>query len=410
MASAASAPSVAPELDSEERLRLIQRWSKAVGLKEVDSASHAMLWLSDIEFLRTRVDLLESIPTIRSMAKNSLLNDQLSLSALKAWLARSSRRKDSSEATEQPAVPTESTPTPVASEKTSRKRKSESKSGSSSKLPRPTGSGSRPKRLKSAKDTANARDNGCCVLTKMGEPVHVCHIYPFALGSKAESERVKFWALLETFWSSETIARWKKDIMGSDGTEVPQNLLCLSTMVHDLWGSARLAFEPVEMSADKTSLTMRFWWLPSRKYSKSVPLVVAPSLPSDLKASSRNAKLWNCDTDESIYSGQLVTMTTEDPESMPLPSFDLLHMQWVLNRVAAMCGAADIADEEFKDDSEGLGGSVLEPLPLALPERPRRQPTSRENEPPLPPRSRESSKVREFAEEASDDAFAFLEE
>lgn len=34
------------------------------------------------------------------------------------------------------------------------------------------------------------------------------------------------------------------------GEEMPQNLLCLSNIVHDLWGKARLAFEPVEMAAD----------------------------------------------------------------------------------------------------------------------------------------------------------------
>lgn len=171
---------------------------------------------------------------------------------------------------------------------------------------------------------AEERYIGCCAIIKMGEPVQVCHIYPFALGIEAEWEKEKFWNILEIFWDLETVDRWKKDIIGPNGTEVPQNLLCLSTVVHDLWGSARLAFEPVKMSEEKTSLTMRFWWLPRRAYSKEMDMCVAPSLPSDLKASPYNAKLWNCDTDQPIYSGQLVTMTTRDPEAMPLPSFDLL--------------------------------------------------------------------------------------
>ncbi|KKK21858.1 hypothetical protein AOCH_005383 [Aspergillus ochraceoroseus] len=132
--------------------------------------------------------------------------------------------------------------------------------------------------------------------------------------------------------------------MGPEGTEVPQNLLCLSTIVHDLWGLARLAFEPVETSDDKTSLTMRFWWLPLRTFSiQAYPIQyviewyhgfcdtddegnniwdecvrVPPSLPADLKASPRNTKFLDCETDEPIYSGQLVAMTIGDPEAMPL--------------------------------------------------------------------------------------------
>ncbi|GMG10314.1 unnamed protein product [Aspergillus oryzae var. brunneus] len=79
----------------------------------------------------------------------------------------------------------------------------------------------------------------------MGEPVQVCHIYPFALGIEAEWEKEKFWNILEIFWDLETVDRWKKDIIGPNGTEVPQNLLYLSTVVHDLWGSARLALNPL---------------------------------------------------------------------------------------------------------------------------------------------------------------------
>ncbi|KAB8254953.1 hypothetical protein BDV32DRAFT_154757 [Aspergillus pseudonomiae] len=54
-------------------------------------------------------------------------------------------------------------------------------------------------------------------------------------------------------------------------------------------------------------------------YSPQVAMVVPPSLPSDLKASSRNARLWNCDTGEPIYSGQLMTIRTRDPEVIPPP-------------------------------------------------------------------------------------------
>lgn len=118
--------------------------------------------------------------------------------------------------------------------------------------------------------------------------------------------------------------------------------------MHELWGKARFAFEPVEISEDRETLTMRFWWLPLGTVSRQVWMCDRPSLPSDLRSSPRNSKLWDCDTDAPIYFGHLITLTTEDPETMLLPSFELLHMQWVLNRVAAIVGAADITDEGLK--------------------------------------------------------------
>ncbi|KAF9886521.1 hypothetical protein FE257_011428 [Aspergillus nanangensis] len=39
-------------------------------------------------------------------------------------------------------------------------------------------------------------------------------------------------------------------------------LTTLCNYVHHLWGNARFALEPIEMSDNKTSLKMRFWWLP----------------------------------------------------------------------------------------------------------------------------------------------------
>lgn len=49
-----------------------------------------------------------------------------------------------------------------------------------------------------------------------------------------------------------------------------------------------------------------------------------------------------------IQSGDEIRITTEDPQNCPLPHWDLLEMQWVLNRVVAMSGAVDV-DSEFDD-------------------------------------------------------------
>jgi hypothetical protein len=53
-----------------------------------------------------------------------------------------------------------------------------------------------------------------------------------------------------------------------------------------------------------------------------------------------------------IHSGDTFTLTTDDPESHPLPSLELLDMQWVLQRLVAMCGAAEWPWIEADDDSD----------------------------------------------------------
>jgi hypothetical protein len=58
-------------------------------------------------------------------------------------------------------------------------------------------------------------------------------------------------------------------------------------------------------------------------------------------------------------------MTTADPTKLPLPDPELLELQWHLQRVLAMVGAADRLD----DDSECDPDDQIDPL-LAYEPRP----------------------------------------
>jgi hypothetical protein len=57
-----------------------------------------------------------------------------------------------------------------------------------------------------------------------------------------------------------------------------------------------------------------------------------------------------------IYSGETFTFTTKDPKNLPLPSMELLEMQWLLQRLVAMSGAAGwpIFDDTVGDDDGWL--------------------------------------------------------
>jgi hypothetical protein len=53
-----------------------------------------------------------------------------------------------------------------------------------------------------------------------------------------------------------------------------------------------------------------------------------------------------------IESGDIYTFTTDDPAKLPLPSWELLEMQWVLQRLTAMSGGAGMPDFDVYDDDD----------------------------------------------------------
>ena len=61
-----------------------------------------------------------------------------------------------------------------------------------------------------------------------------------------------------------------------------------------------------------------------------------------------------------IKSGQLLEMRTDNPEKRPLPSMALVEMQWHLQRIMDVAGAADMGDIDdcyFLDDEMRNPGS-----------------------------------------------------
>ncbi|KAL4982445.1 hypothetical protein BDW68DRAFT_182532 [Aspergillus falconensis] len=77
--------------------------------------------------------------------------------------------------------------------------------------------------------------DGYCAITKTDEPVEAAHY------------------ILRNFCEPEKVEGWKRVVLGPEGTEVLQNMLCLSRDCHGLWGMGQFALQPVEPSEAKTS-------------------------------------------------------------------------------------------------------------------------------------------------------------
>lgn len=88
----------------------------------------------------------------------------------------------------------------------------------------------------------------------------------------------------------------------------------------------------------------------------TISLTTIPLSTRNLE-SNDETRLIDCrqSEDRRIKSGDLFELTTDDPEARPLPSMALLEMQWFLQRVMGMAGAADeLKDSEYHFSDNGL--------------------------------------------------------
>lgn len=53
-----------------------------------------------------------------------------------------------------------------------------------------------------------------------------------------------------------------------------------------------------------------------------------------------NLRLFNCEALGVISSGDVFQITTHNPKIHPLPSFEILQLQWLMHRVRALAAAA----------------------------------------------------------------------
>jgi len=161
-----------------------------------------------------------------------------------------------------------------------------------------------------------------------------------------------FWTVLRLFWSQDRVDAWYNAIFSSDlRTEVVYNLMCFCPNAHKYHERAFFALKPKEISNDKKTLKVEFYWLPRYSHSHQVDILRTPSIPKHSDGITGEVGLWNIQTGEKIRSGDVICFETNDPENLPLPDFRLLEMQWILHRVSALSGAAELGDD-FNEDND----------------------------------------------------------
>ena len=121
-----------------------------------------------------------------------------------------------------------------------------------------------------------------------------------------------------------------------------------------------LPIKPLEISTDCKTLKVQFFWQSDIRVSQgNLPPEETASLltrPQPTRGfdgyRGQDSCLYNRQAQALLKTGDIFTLTTNDPATHPLPSFELLEMQWFLNRLRGIAGAAEPIDGHYWDDDD----------------------------------------------------------
>ncbi|KAL2849497.1 hypothetical protein BJY01DRAFT_245938 [Aspergillus pseudoustus] len=220
------------------------------------------------------------------------------------------------------------------------------------------------------------RDKGKCVIRRV-TPVRIVEIYPRSLfGRNLSRARAypPFWDMLKYFWTPARIAGWRQQIHSDCRNPMRafdnlSNLMCLSADLQQMWALGIFALKPLGYSDDRMKLEVQFFWQPrpSHSINQHIPLLTRPRSSRDLPGvieddiiQTGSAFLNDRSEWQKIMSGQRFTFTTPDPIKLPLPSKELLEMQWVLSRLVNLSGAGSVPDGHDFDHYQSDGSHCFE--------------------------------------------------
>lgn len=188
--------------------------------------------------------------------------------------------------------------------------------------------------------------------------------------------------MLGMFWSREKVDGWVH--ANYKILESVTNRITLAPQCREYWDKALFGLRPVSVNEEKTQMVLQFFWLQGQNLPPSGSSLLLPqtipddyviepiSMPGGLKKGGRechssipnpNLTLYDCERDTIISSGDLITLSTHDPENLPLPDEQFLSLQWTLHRLGALCAAAGYVpqDEDDFDPPESPAALVTPP-------------------------------------------------
>jgi len=190
------------------------------------------------------------------------------------------------------------------------------------------------------------------------------------LKSKGEAHLEGFWDLLGLFWTADQIVEWKQRLFPEshpeNGIDSCYNLICLSPEVHRLWAKGLFALKPIKDAEKPNEITVQFFWLPTYKHQKHdrIDILTEPQSSRGLTGSPDSYIIYNQGhrVYKRVESGQSFKIVTENPDTHPLPDYEILNMQWCLQRLVSMSGAAGWYELDFSWNNDTISKWVSDTM------------------------------------------------
>lgn len=332
-------------IPSARRLQLMTELGEALGNELVPAPFWACLQVCNLERLQTMINVARVDPLFITFFADRCHEIP------RVWMQH---------------TPQESPATSISTDDSC--SRSQKRSSTGDDLPKPKKS--RVSRAAEPREKARERDHKACALT--GEiPIDVAHIYPNCLISSHNLDRIpNFWKALSAFWSPGQIRTWESKIFRDPQHPAKPfdhcfNLICLEKGIHGMWGDGFIAFRPLHYHDDMKKLDIQLFWQPNQGHELKdrIPITKKAISSSGLSRSSRldgtpTRRIAIGNDAEFVKSGHIFTLSTHDPITHPLPSKEILDMQWHLTRVVSLSGAAGTADLNVDDDDDVPGSTT----------------------------------------------------
>ncbi|SPO05246.1 uncharacterized protein DNG_07933 [Cephalotrichum gorgonifer] len=189
-------------------------------------------------------------------------------------------------------------------------------------------------------------EDGFCVLCGRANP-SVCHIIPFSVTRRKNRFISAIKTILGTFWSPERASRLRDILSDNAVIDSARNMLCLEPQLHYWWGLGYLALEPLEELPNGSRVRLR--WLTQTRFTVREKIDLGTDPRDHLVQPSATGVVGMRDlrTGRPLLDGSIFELTTQDLTTKD--SHELLQLQWDLLKTAAMCGAAEAADDPSWD-------------------------------------------------------------
>ncbi|OJD18415.1 hypothetical protein AJ78_01534 [Emergomyces pasteurianus Ep9510] len=344
------------ELADPNRIKLLKKLQNIFG--QIPQKAQASFLLCDLDYLKELCGAASTKPglfdaTLRGIHTASNIDNIVT-----TWCQKSRASSlASSVQTHSPGSHRQKQPSPLRSVTATGTKRHASEELEDTDIPhkrRRLTTDSSERRSRQMRDLCKNRDEYKCVVTKFEGPTDACHIVPFSLNQ--QSLRASFFELLRILWP-QRFEKWQSVV--KSGTEFIENMLTLTPTLHRCHSVGLFGLQPVEASSDGKSIKLKFFWLAQRDTFSNImtDITAIPPFPDNVQL--KGIQVCNVQDGHLIKSGEIIELKTADPANKPLPDWDLLELQWVMQRLTALRGAADIPDSVHSESEKYLEMEVF---------------------------------------------------